>query len=552
MRWVTRAKFLISLMVLYLALTTVVSAQLGSEELQTTSGLTTFNSTNSSDSPDVQPDTTPPASITNLQSKTSSFFINWTWDNPSDPDFSHVMVYVNGNWQLNTSNEFYNVSLAPGNFTLSTHTVDSSGNINYTWVNNTVDNQERWIVFDENKTELQQMGYTIIRELNDAVVVKNTARTDNLTTQEFNTSQIQTFNAIPDKKYTTIDFYSNEQINVSYAWSSGYTGKNITVAILDTGIDYNHQQLNDSYAGGYDFVNKDGDPLDDNGHGTHVAGIITANSGDVKGVAPNASIWMGKVCDAHGECYISDVAAGIEYVVKNNISRVISMSLGGSGTTKENCDYQFLAKKANWAVSKGVTVVAGAGNNPSFVAIPACASEVIAVGAVNQDNQKASFSGTGNALDIMAPGVGVLSTLPSGSGKMTGTSMATPHVSGAVALLFQLKPGLNTTEVAQALYTNAVDLGAEGWDDQYGWGLLDAKALFTEPETGPEPETEEHKGDFDGNCVIDFGDFMKFSSFSGTSAGEANYNELADFDDDGDVDFNDFMDFASIYGKKIC
>ncbi len=410
----------------------------------------------------------------------------------------------------------------------------------------TADTQERWIIFDGNKTELQQMGYTIVHELEDSVVIKKSSK---IKTNSVN--NIQKFNAIPDKKYNITGIKSDEHINVDDIWSSGFTGSSVKVAILDTGIDYSHQQLNDSYAGGYDFVNQDNDPMDDNGHGTPVAGIITANSGDVKGTAPNASVWMGKVCNARGECYISDVAAGIEYVVENNVSQIISMSLGGSGTSEENCDYQFLAKKANWAVENGVTVIAAAGNDKTKVICPACGSEVIAVGAVTDSNQRASFSGTGKALDIMAPGVGILSTLPSGSGSMSGTSMATPHVSGVVALLLQANPQLDPTDVAKALYSNATDLGAEGWDDNYGWGLLDAQALFTEDQdqkTGP----EERKGDFNCDCTVDYDDFMEFSAAMNTKRGDENYNELADFDDDEDVDFQDFMDFAEIYGSDVC
>ncbi|MEM7821441.1 MAG: S8 family serine peptidase, partial [Candidatus Aenigmatarchaeota archaeon] len=198
-----------------------------------------------------------------------------------------------------------------------------------------------------------------------------------------------------------------------------------------------------------------------------------------KGVAPDAKIWMAKVCDYSGSCYSSDIAAAIEYVVNNKIAKVMSISLGGGGTTKANCDSNYLAQKVNWAVSNGVTVVAAAGNTAGKVASPACASKAIAVGAVNKKDKRPNWSGSGPALDIVAPGVDIYSTLPNDNyASWSGTSMATPHVSAVIALLLQANPNLTDSQIKNALYKTAKDLGLKGWDRYYGWGRIDAYAAL--------------------------------------------------------------------------
>jgi subtilisin family serine protease len=219
------------------------------------------------------------------------------------------------------------------------------------------------------------------------------------------------------------------------------------------------------------------DCFDDYGHGTHVSGIITADGIDTnaKGVAPDAKIWMAKVCDASGSCYVSDIAAAIEYVVENKIAKVMNISLGGGGTNKSDCDSNYLAQKVNWAVDNGVTVVAAAGNTAGIVSSPACASKAIAVGAVDKNDKRARWSGTGLALDIMAPGVSIYSTLPNNSyASYSGTSMATPHVAATVALLLEKNSNLTDSQIKDALYKTAKDLGKTGWDKYYGWGRVDA------------------------------------------------------------------------------
>jgi subtilisin family serine protease len=314
------------------------------------------------------------------------------------------------------------------------------------------------------KIEYRLKGCKIVHELKDAIALSCP-------------SEVKIEDAFEDEVYHIMDLSADQQINADDVWALGYTGKNVTVAVLDTGIDYNHPELNSSFSGCKSFVSYTQNCFDDNGHGTHVSGIITADgiNTNAKGVAPDAQIWMAKVCDASGSCYVSDIAAAIEEVVNNKIAKVINISLGGGGTNKSNCDKDYLAQKVNWAVDNGVTVVAASGNTAGKVSSPACASKAIAVGAVDKSDKRANFSGSGLALDIMAPGVSIYSTLPQNSyASWSGTSMATPHVAGTIALLLEKNSSLSDADIKTALYKTAKDLGIAGWDRYYGWGRMDA------------------------------------------------------------------------------
>ncbi len=295
-----------------------------------------------------------------------------------------------------------------------------------------------------------------------------------------------------DEIYRIMDMGANQQINADDVWALGYTGAGVPVAILDTGVDTDHPELTSSIIGGKSFVAYTTSFEDDNGHGTHVSGIITADGvggtplGFAKGVSPDAQIWMAKVCNGSGSCYISDIAAGIEYVVKgpdgviNNgdePAEIMSISLGGGGTSRANCDSDYLAQKVNWAVSNGVIAVVAAGNSAGKVSSPGCASKAIAVGAVNKSDVRAKWSGNGLALDIMAPGVSIYSSvINNGYASWSGTSMATPHIAATVALMKQKNSAIQDNQIKDGLYKTAKDLGKGGWDKDYGWGRINALA----------------------------------------------------------------------------
>jgi subtilisin family serine protease len=284
------------------------------------------------------------------------------------------------------------------------------------------------------------------------------------------------------------------QIGADQVWSmtdshgSNVRGTGIIVAVIDTGIAYTHPDLGGGFGpsykviGGYDFHNKDSDPMDDNGHGTHVAGIIAA-SGVLTGVAPGAKLLAYKALGSDGSGSMSNVILGVERAMDPNDdgntadhANVISMSLGGSGDVNDP-----ICKAVQSAIDAGVVVVVAAGNSgPSMgtVASPGVAPNAITVGAINETGALASFSSRGvpNSLtikpEISAPGVNILSTVPysgtkhsssSGYSSMSGTSMATPHVSGAVALLLQLHPLWTPAQVKSALISGSSELAEPLW-----------------------------------------------------------------------------------------
>jgi subtilisin family serine protease len=274
--------------------------------------------------------------------------------------------------------------------------------------------------------------------------------------------------------------------------ASGNTGSGRKVVVLDTGYNYNHPELSSSYLGGKDFVNDDDDPADDNGHGSHVAGLITADGVDpkAKGVAPAAEIIAGKVLAANGGGYFSDVVAAIYWAVDGPDgiagteddfnADAISMSLGTSQpyTYKGFCDSVLpdLTNAIKYARDRGVIVVVAAGNSGSSgVSIPGCISYSTTVGAVDSKDKVTTWSGKGSALDITAPGVSLYSCwLGSDYKTASGTSMATPVVSGTVALIKSAHPEYSVSQIEDALFKTAKDLGKAGKDTSYGWGRVDA------------------------------------------------------------------------------
>lgn len=198
---------------------------------------------------------------------------------------------------------------------------------------------------------------------------------------------------------------------------------------------------------GYDFINNDLDPMDDNTHGTHVTGIISSDDSYSRGIANGTKIMMAKVLNYYGEGNESDVINGIDWCMSNS-AKIISMSLGGddySGT----CDDNILAKAVNNAVSKGTVVVVSAGNDGHYgLSTPACASGAIAVGAIDKSKNVVGFSSKGPELDIVAPGYQINSTIPKNDwNKKSGTSMAAPHVTGVIALMLEANPLLSVTDV---------------------------------------------------------------------------------------------------------
>lgn len=296
----------------------------------------------------------------------------------------------------------------------------------------------------------------------------------------------------PSPEY--VDSWGVLRIGSNVAASRGYKGAGIKVAIVDSGIDYNHPDLKDNYRGGYDFVNNTTDPIDDDfqSHGTHVAGIIAArdNGTGVVGVAPEASLYAVKVFSATAGGDMDTVVAGIEWAIDNKMD-VINLSIGYSGDIYSVYPDYFKPLKdvCDQAYQAGIVLVAAAGNdNREIVSVPAAFDSVIAVAATDQKDQRAIFttvaaSSYGTKVELAAPGTSIKSTVSGGGyAFLSGTSQASPHVAGAAAVILSSGiadangNGSRADEVRARLDATAKDLGDPGRDKYFGWGLVDLSA----------------------------------------------------------------------------
>ncbi len=276
-----------------------------------------------------------------------------------------------------------------------------------------------------------------------------------------------------------------EMVKAHKIWGR-VTGKGVKVAVIDTGIDDDHPDL--TVAGGVSFVPGVVKWDDDNGHGTHCAGIIGARNNDigVVGVAPQSELYAVKVLSATGSGTLSGVLAGMDWAAQNGM-HVVSMSLGSDVTSPDAACILAFQRAAEQLIEKGCIVVAAAGNagrtSTPWVGQPARCPGYMAVAAVDRNANLADFSSRGPAtlcpecgVEISAPGVSINSTWNDGKYKViSGTSMACPHVSGAAALLKELHPTWDPARIRARLKATAADLGAPGNDPMFGSGLLDCE-----------------------------------------------------------------------------
>ena len=284
-----------------------------------------------------------------------------------------------------------------------------------------------------------------------------------------------------------------QAIDAYRAWDITTGSHSVVVGELDTGVDWNNPDLvanmwNDSQGyHGYNFIANNHIPMDDNVnsyddtgawmpntftyHGTHVAGVIAAQINNAMGVAGMAQVRLMavKVMNDSGEGTDVTVAEGLNWAVDHG-ANIVTMSLGVDGLST------VLQNAVTYASQHGVVMIAASGNSgDSHVSYPASYPQVIAVGAVDESNRRASFSNWGLGLELMAPGVNVYSTKgSSGYQYLSGTSTAAPYVAGVVGLMLSVNPALTSVRIRDVLNSTATDLSTTGYDVSTGWGIVDA------------------------------------------------------------------------------
>ena len=296
------------------------------------------------------------------------------------------------------------------------------------------------------------------------------------------------------------------------AWDLGYLGNDIVVAVLDSGVDDEHEFLKGKFVAGFDCSGRSAEtdletnPDDRDGHGTHVASIIMGTGGSTgmyKGAAPDAKLVDVKILRSVGANFENQIIRGIDWVIENkekyNI-KIINLSV--SSAVEDDDGTSTVSRAANRAVENGLIVVVAAGNDgpdAETVYAPGVADKVITVAAIDDKNTVdlsddiiAEYSSRGprkdgfRKPDISAPGSDIVGALAAENGnasdelvRMWGTSMAAPHVAGVCALILEANSSLSPLEVKEILLDMAEDVGEIGWDANYGWGIIDAYKAVT-------------------------------------------------------------------------
>lgn len=276
----------------------------------------------------------------------------------------------------------------------------------------------------------------------------------------------------PNDPYYATSQWHLPKINAPLAWDRSTGASSVVVSVIDSGVDSQHPDLQGRVLAGYDFINSDADPSDDNGHGTAVAGTAAAwgNNGiGVAGVAWGVSILPVKALDASGSGSYSTIANSITYSADRG-ARIINLSLGGTSSSRT------LQSAVDYAWGKGSVLVAAAGNNGNNVAVyPAACNNVLAVSALDKADARTSWSNYGSYVDLSAPGEGIVTTW-SGGGyvSISGTSFSSPIVAGVGALALSDNASLSNADLVDLLQNTADDIGATGYDVYFGWGRVNA------------------------------------------------------------------------------
>lgn len=355
--------------------------------------------------------------------------------------------------------------------------------------------------------------------------------------------------AAPNDPHYSKQWAHTERLQSAAAWDISTGSASVIIAVIDSGVDTGHPDLAGKIVAGYDFVDNDADPRDENGHGTHVAGIaaaMTNNGVGVAGMSWGARIMPVRVLDASGSGWSSNIINGINWAYTNG-AKVLNLSLGGPSYSAS------MQSAVTAAHNAGSLVVAAMGNcrtagpgcptaNPT--SYPAAYNNVMAVAATNRSDTYAYYSQYGSHCDIAAPGGamsfihdsnGIYSTMPTYDVDMTadgfyknydylqGTSMATPYVSGLAALIWSVAPGLTPTQVQQTIQNTAVDLGPTGWDANYGHGRINPLAALQSIALTAPTLSPINNPDGDGNYQV------SWSAVSGATGYTLQEDDNADF-----------------------
>ncbi|NEW05222.1 peptidase S8 [Paenibacillus sp. SYP-B3998] len=358
---------------------------------------------------------------------------------------------------------------------------------------------------DIRATSVQKLGYTYVfrtenldakelmgyfNKLNVAYVEPHFLYLTNNYDDDANTNTSSYYNSNRDANHATNpntatisqNFTPNDNLYSKYQWNlplietvQGWQvnrgAKDVVVAVVDTGVDLQHPDLQGQLLSGYNVISGNDSPVDDVGHGTHVAGVIAAlvnNNLGVAGMTWYNKVLPVKVLDQTGAGSTYSVAQGIIWAADHG-AKVMNLSLGNYA------DSGFLHDAIKYAFDKDVAIIAASGNdNTERPGYPAAYSEVFAVAATDADNKKAPFSNFGDYIDVAAPGVSIASTYPNNQyAALSGTSMASPHVTALAALIRSTNPSLKNTEVYEIIRQSAQDLGSPGRDKYFGFGLID-------------------------------------------------------------------------------
>lgn len=355
--------------------------------------------------------------------------------------------------------------------------------------------------------QFEDGSYIIVKVPQHQDYQKTLSKIQNDTAVEFaEPDYILKIQKTPNDTYYFSQWYLSK-IRMPEVWDRFTEQKSTVVAVIDTGVDYTHPDLQGKVLPGINLVNGDNDPMDDNGHGTHVAGIIAAvtdNGIGIAGITTNAKILPIKAGDKDGNFTVSAVVEAILYAISQNVD-VINLSLGGYSSS--NLPLMSITDAIMQAYQKGIVVVAAAGNDATDEwTFPAAIPSVIAVSATATDDNRAKFGNFGSYIDIAAPGTNILSTIitnadydnvKDGYTTESGTSVAAPIVSGIAALLKSIHPDWGPDEIEWALELSAYRKDPSIlWDEYLGYGRVDAYAALSQVL----PDLSQDAGDMPSNA----------------------------------------------------